>query len=206
MKKNLFEKSLIEKYGEKNYEIISSLNIGIAGCGGLGSNAAFNLVRSGVKKLLICDFDRVEPSNLNRQFFFYDQIGVYKSVALKNNLTMINPDILIESKVLKIERDNIKDLFNDCDIIIEAFDRADMKKILAEEVLKTDKLYISASGVSGWKNSDSILTKCISNNFYLIGDLETEANDQTPPISPRVNIAAAKQANIVLEKFLEEVL
>lgn len=203
---NLFEKSLIEKYGIDNYKVMSTLKVGIAGCGGLGSNCGFNLVRSGIKNLTICDFDRIEPSNLNRQFFFYDQIGMYKSDALKENLTRINPDAFIKSNTVELSRENITEIYNDCDIVIEAFDKAEMKKILAEEILNTGKIYITASGISGWSDSDKITTKRISDKFILIGDLETEASDTVPPISPRVNIAAAKQANIVLEKFLTEVL
>ena len=46
------------------------MKIGIAGAGGLGSNVAVHLVRSGISSLKICDFDVIENSNLNRQFYF----------------------------------------------------------------------------------------------------------------------------------------
>jgi len=50
--------------------------IGIAGAGGLGSNCAAALARSGVGTLVIADFDIVEELNLNRQYYFSDQIGM----------------------------------------------------------------------------------------------------------------------------------
>ncbi|EHO21906.1 thiamine biosynthesis protein ThiF [Fusobacterium necrophorum subsp. necrophorum] len=46
------------------------MKIGIAGCGGIGSNVAYHLIRSGISEFKFGDFDIVEASNLNRQFFF----------------------------------------------------------------------------------------------------------------------------------------
>ena len=57
---NEFEKALVSYIGEEKLRKIQSVKIGIAGAGGLGSNCAFNLVRSGFNKLLIVDYDRVE--------------------------------------------------------------------------------------------------------------------------------------------------
>ena len=53
-------------------ERLKDFRIGIAGAGGLGSNCAMALVRSGITKLIIADFDSVDESNLNRQFYFHD--------------------------------------------------------------------------------------------------------------------------------------
>ena len=63
--------------------------IGIAGCGGIGSNVAYHLVRAGVKNFKFGDFDKIEESNLNRQFFFKEQVGLYKSETLTKNLLLI---------------------------------------------------------------------------------------------------------------------
>ena len=63
--------------------------IGIAGAGGLGSNVAISLSRAGIGKLIISDFDIIEPSNLNRQQYFIEQIGKPKVIALKENLMRI---------------------------------------------------------------------------------------------------------------------
>ena len=80
------------------------MKIGIAGAGGLGSNVAVHLVRSGISSLKICDFDVIENSNLNRQFYFKDQIGQNKVNALFENLKRINPSLnlqIIQRKFLK---------------------------------------------------------------------------------------------------------
>ena len=51
-------------------EKLSGKTVGIAGCGGLGSNAAVALARVGIGKLIVADFDVIIESNLNRQYFF----------------------------------------------------------------------------------------------------------------------------------------
>ncbi|MDD3374589.1 MAG: sulfur carrier protein ThiS adenylyltransferase ThiF [Candidatus Omnitrophica bacterium] len=198
---NSFEQKLLEVFGEKKFQKIQSVKIGIAGAGGLGSNCAFNLVRAGFKNFCIVDFDLVEFSNLNRQFYFYDQKGMKKVEALSENLKRINPDISLEVSDRKIERNNIDDLFADCDVVVEAFDKAEYKSIFVEHFLKTDKFIVSASGLCGIGQSDEIKTHQIKKNFVLIGDLKTDSEENSP-LSPRVNIAAAKQADAVLEHVL----
>jgi len=200
---NPFEEALSSYIGEDNLKKLQSVKIGIAGAGGLGSNSAFNLVRSGFKQFVIVDFDLIEYSNLNRQFYFRDQIGNKKVEALKDNLLKINPDLDIKIIDEKITVDNISSLFMDCDIIIEAFDRVDSKKIIVEKFMNSDKLLVAASGIAGWGVSDEIKVKKIKDSFYLIGDFVTEVRDDKPPISPRVNIVAAKQADTVLKAVLE---
>lgn len=74
---------------------LSRFRVGIAGAGGLGSNCAIALARSGVGTLVLSDFDIVEMPNLNRQYYFADQIGQLKTIALKENITRINPDVFV---------------------------------------------------------------------------------------------------------------
>jgi len=188
--------------GEENLKKIQKLKVGIAGAGGLGSNCAFNLVRSGFKKLKIVDFDVVEPSNLNRQFYFLDQLNTSKVNALRSNLLRINPDLEIEALNIKLEKENIEQVFEECDIVVEAFDKAAYKALIAESFFSSGKLVVCASGLAGWGKSDDIVVKKIHEKFYMVGDFVSEVNEDLPPISPRVNIAAAKQANIVLSYAL----
>ncbi|KNF10042.1 thiamine biosynthesis protein ThiF [Gottschalkia purinilytica] len=200
---NELEKTLITQLGKKNFNKIQSVTIGIAGAGGLGSNCDFNLVRSGFKNFVIVDFDIVESSNLNRQFYFYHQLGMLKVHALKENLYLINPDINLTVLDTILTSDNIEKIFSNCNIIVEAFDKASCKKMISEKFMNSNKLLASASGLAGWGKSDDIKTHVIKDNFFIVGDLVSEVSDITPPISPRVNIVAAKQANIVLDYIIK---
>ncbi len=201
MNKPFFHQALLKYWTSEQLALIEQTTIGIAGAGGLGSNCAQLLVRSGFCRFTIVDFDVVEPSNLNRQFFFTSQIGMTKVSALVENLKGINPDIRIDALQHKLDRINSTTTFAHCDIIIEAFDRPEYKKMLVETFLPTGKLIISASGLAGWGDSDRIQVHKIKENFYIVGDLVTGINEQ-PPVAPCVQIAAAKQADLVLEYVL----
>lgn len=184
-------------------EILKSRTVGIAGCGGLGSNCAVALARVGIGKLIIADFDVVSESNLNRQYFFQDQIGLKKVDALTQNIHRINPAVEISAFDIKLVPDDIFRIFNNCEIIVEAFDLAEMKEMIIETVLDKfpDKYLVSGNGLAGWGKNNSMKTRQY-NNLFICGDGESEVSDENPPLAPRVGIAACMQANQVLELLL----
>lgn len=200
---NEFERGLVRYMGEDKLKKIQRLKVGIAGAGGLGSNCAFNLVRSGLKRLKIIDFDVVKAANLNRQFYFFDQVGMPKVVALKTNLLRINLDLELEAVQNKIIDSNIGCVFRDCDVVVEAFDEVICKIMIIETFFSSGKLLVAASGLGGWGSSDDIIVREIHPKFYLIGDLMSEVNADKPPVSPRVNIVAAKQADVILDCIIK---
>jgi sulfur carrier protein ThiS adenylyltransferase len=177
--------------------------VGIAGAGGLGSNCAVALARVGIGRLVIADFDMVSEGNLNRQYFFTDQIGRKKVTALKENIARINPAVQVTAHDVILDPVNIPRLFNDCNVIVEAFDLAEMKKMIAETVIEKmpAKYLVMGSGVAGFGNNSSIKT-IKTDNIYICGDLERETGENRPPLAPRVGIVANMQANQVLELLL----
>jgi sulfur carrier protein ThiS adenylyltransferase len=199
---NSVEEGIAAHIGEENLARLQSVKIGIAGCGGLGSNCAMHLVRSGFTRFTLVDFDRVESSNLNRQAFFNSQVGEFKAEALAANMRAVNPDLELGIYVERVDVGRVKKLFGDCDAVVEAFDRAAAKKRLVEALLPLGRLVVSASGIGGCGDGDALATRKVRDNFYLIGDGVTECSLDTPPLSPRVGIAAAKQADVILAHFL----
>jgi sulfur carrier protein ThiS adenylyltransferase len=184
-------------------EILKTKSIGIAGCGGLGSNCAVALARVGIGKLIIADFDIIIESNLNRQYFFYDQIGQKKAYALRENINRINPKVSVEAHDLKLDSRNIITLFKDCDVIVEAFDLADQKQMIIETVQAElpDTPLVSGVGLAGWGDSNSIKVRQIG-NLYVCGDIIKEVSEEMPPLAPRVGIVANMEANVVMEILL----
>jgi sulfur carrier protein ThiS adenylyltransferase len=193
-----FQDNLVRKLGRDNFKKIQSVRIGLAGAGGLGSNCALNLVRVGFNKLTIVDFDKVMPSNLDRQFYFLDQVGLSKVEALRTNLLRINPDLELIIIDKKIEKAFVKDFFSPCDIVLECLDRPDYKSMLVEQLLGLGKFVIAVSGVGGVGSSDEIKVHKVKKNLIVVGDLKSDISLK-PALSPRVNIAAAKQADLVLD-------
>jgi sulfur carrier protein ThiS adenylyltransferase len=183
---------------------LSKFRVGIAGAGGLGSNCAVALARSGVGTLVIVDYDVIELSNLNRQFYFTNQVGLMKTVALEENIRKINPEVHIIAHQKKLDRFNIAEIFSGCDIIVEAFDSSEMKEMLIETVqIRMPGIpLIVGSGLAGWGKSIEITCRKIDDTLYVCGDESTEASENMPPIAPRVGIVANMQANIVIEILL----
>lgn len=178
--------------------------VGIAGAGGLGSQVAVALARVGVGRLLVADFDLVEPSNLNRQHYFVDQIGRPKVAALRDTLTRINPATEIQIFPTRITADNLGAIFAPVELLVEAFDRADQKAMLTNTFLRhyPDKYLVAASGMAGYGDANHIRTRKISERFYLCGDGETAAQPGCGLMAPRVGVAAHHQANIALQLLL----
>lgn len=180
--------------------------VGIAGAGGLGSAIAIALARIGVGRLIIADFDVVEPSNLNRQQYFVDQLGLPKVAALKENLARINPYVSVEAVQVRLEPGNVPAVFADAQVLVEAFDGADQKAMLVESFGRAcpGRPMVVASGLAGHGSSNSVATRKLGPSLYVVGDLVTGAQPGTGLMAPRVGIAAHHQANAALRLLLGE--
>jgi len=200
------EALLVARHTPGVHEKVKNASVGIAGLGGLGSQVAVSLARIGIGRLLLVDFDVVEPSNLNRQQYFIKHIGMFKTEAMKDLLTAINPFVEVETKQIYLDETNIAETFLDVDIIVEAFDDPGCKASLVNTVLSKlpDKTIVAASGIAGYFSNNSIRTKKIKDNFYLVGDNVSEAQPGCGLMAPRVAIAANHQANTVLRIILGE--
>jgi sulfur carrier protein ThiS adenylyltransferase len=188
---------------EQIKSILQTKTVGIAGCGGLGSNCAVALARVGIGKLILADFDVISISNLNRQYFFLDQVGKPKAPVLKEIIARIDPGVVVTDLVVKLSPENIPGIFKDCDVIVEAFDMAEQKEMFVETVLSElpEKPLVIGLGMAGWGMNDTIHVRQ-SGNLYICGDEVSEIAPDLPPIAPRVGIVANMQANVVLEVLL----
>ena len=192
--------ALIARHGIELHKRFSSATVAVCGLGGLGSNIAIALARAGIGKLLLIDFDRVDITNLHRQQYKADQIGMYKTVALAENLKEIAPYISLEIHTERITEDNAVTLLQDADIICEAFDDAECKAMLTDTVLTEmrDKYLVAASGMAGLYDANRIKTRKVTSRFYLCGDEESDVADGLGLVSSRVMVCAAHQAHTVL--------
>ncbi|MDZ7741727.1 MAG: sulfur carrier protein ThiS adenylyltransferase ThiF [Bacteroidota bacterium] len=186
-------------------EILSKKTVGIAGCGGLGSNCAVALARVGIGKLVLADFDVIDISNLNRQYYYVDQIGQKKVFTLQDNLYFVNDEVEVEAYDRKLGPQDILEIYKNCDVIVEAFDLAEMKEMILETVL--DKMpgvpLVLGVGMAGWGDNNSLRTR-FEGNLYICGDERSEIAEDLPPLAPRVGVVANMQANQVLEILLKE--
>lgn len=180
---------------------LRSAYVGIAGAGGLGSNAAMLLARSGIENMRIIDSDHIENSNLNRQHYWPHQIGMAKVEALQENLLNLNPGINLDIHQMHICKDNLDDLLADCPIWLEALDTAVTKAMFVEKALLKGAFVVAASGLCGIGGAS--MEKRRLGNLTLVGDFVTGL-DCAPPYAPRVTQAAALMADCVLVHILQK--
>ncbi|MBU0969511.1 MAG: sulfur carrier protein ThiS adenylyltransferase ThiF [Proteobacteria bacterium] len=176
------------------------MKVGIAGLGGIGSNVARHLAQAGMHHLKIVDFDRVEISNLNRQFYSIDQAGKLKTISLAQNLLGISPYMVIEPIDCRIEPGDAVKLFFDCDIVVEGFDNKVSKKMLIEELADSGKQVVSASGISG-EEMEGVGVKKLG-NCHIVGDFVSDMEDLSL-FPPKIGLVTSLMAGIVLKLVKE---
>jgi len=195
-----FRHALVQKQGEQITDKLAQATVAVCGLGGLGSNVAINLARAGIKKLILVDFDCVEVTNLQRQQYKANQVGLSKAKALVENLKELAPYVELESFNEKITEDNIDKFVANADVICEAFDNPEAKSMFVNEVLEKypQKYLVAASGMAGLDSANSITTRKISKRFYLCGDGKSDVTQGLALLAPRVQICAAHQALTII--------
>ena len=195
-----FRAALVARHGADRQSKFEAARVAVCGLGGLGSNVSIALARAGVGHLHLIDFDRVEPSNLNRQQYAAAQVGLPKAEALRANLAAINPFCDVVAETVRVTSENLAALLADDDIVCEAFDRAEAKAMLVSGVLETfpGKTVVAASGMSGLASANAITTRRVSKRLYLCGDGATDVDDNLGLFGARVLVCAAHQATMIL--------
>jgi len=195
-----WNQALIERHGKDLQEKFSSATVAVCGLGGLGSNIAIALARVGIGKLILIDFDCVDITNLHRQQYKANQIGLYKADALAENLLEIAPYTEVKAVTAKITEENFADLLKGADVVCEAFDNAEAKAMLVNGGLEQlpNCYLVAASGMAGMDTPNTIQTRKVMGRFYLCGDETNDVADTIGLVAPRVMLCAAHQAHTVL--------
>lgn len=209
------------RFSEELHQKLRQAKVAVAGLGGLGSNIAVMLARSGIGRLRLIDFDRVDLSNLNRQVYDIRHLGQKKTEALSWRLRELNPYIELEAFDVRVTEENARELLYGWNYICEAFDDPAAKAMLAEQVLCGNEggedrrpeesgekpwtpYLVAASGMAGYSDADRIRTRKINSRFYVCGDEETDAAEGIGLMAPRVAVCAGHQANKIIQLILGE--
>ena len=202
MTMNIFEQGLLKYLNPSQLALIQSKKIGIGGAGGLGSNCAMMLVRSGFKHMEIIDQDIIDASNLNRQQFFIQEIGLPKVNVLRKRLLDINPNATIIAHHVQWNEDTGENFFRGFDYIVEAFDNADWKFRFVQFYQPRFPFLVSGIGMAGLIEKKPMSIKKIG-NVYFCGDRDTDSHQGHPPMAPRVTQCAGMMAEVILDLTLK---
>jgi len=199
-----FEKAKDDRFSPDIHKKLKEASIAIAGAGGLGSNIAVMLARSGVGHLHIVDFDIVDITNLNRQAYTVKHIGSRKVDAIKEILMEINPYMKVTTDCVRVVADNCDEILGGYDIVCEAFDGAESKAMLIDSLLSVEDgpIVISGSGMAGYDSANEIKSRRIMDRLFICGDECTDVDSGIGLMAPRVAICAGHQANLVIGHIL----
>ncbi|MCI5726640.1 MAG: sulfur carrier protein ThiS adenylyltransferase ThiF [Clostridium sp.] len=203
--KQELDKAMDSRFSKEIHQKLKSAKVAIAGLGGLGSNVAVMLARSGIGHLHLVDFDVVDVTNLNRQVYNIEHIGISKPEALKDIISKINPYLKITTENICVTEENAVSIFGEYEYVCEAFDKAENKAMLINTILSNcnNVKIVSGSGMAGYGSSNQIKTKKIMKNLYVCGDGVSDAIEGNIGLmSPRVSICAGHEANMIIRLIL----
>ena len=122
----------------------------VIGLGGLGTNVAVHLAGAGIGKICLCDFDKVNETNLNRQFMYTaEDIGKHKTEAMKRRLSAYAPEcdiVMINEKINDISDLNFS---LNCDIIFSCVDN-NAARIILEGFCRENNIPLVHGGIDGF--------------------------------------------------------
>ena len=196
--------ALEKRQGVDAVRKLQAATVAVCGLGGLGSNIAISLARAGVGKLILVDFDCVDVTNLHRQQYKANQVGLPKPEALLANLKEIAPYTEFETHFEKVSEENVSRLLSGAQVVCEAFDNAEAKAMLVNAVLETmpEKFLVAASGMAGFESGNGITARKVTKRFYVCGDGKSDVDDGIGLIAPRVMLCAAHQALTAIRLIL----
>ncbi len=198
--------ALCQRHTAEKQEQLKNARIAVAGLGGLGSHVSIALARLGIGCLRLIDYDVVDITNIFRQSYRLQHIGQYKTDCMKAQIAEINPYIKVEAVTKKITPENVMELIGDADIVCEALDRKESKAMLINKIMERsgDKIVVAGSGMAGTDSGNRILTRKVTNRFYVCGDGISGLEDGLQLMAPRVALCAMHEANMIMRILLGE--
>ena len=184
-------------------EIFKNAKVSVLGCGGLGSNVAMILARACIGEINLYDFDTIEYSNLNRQNYTINEVGLKKTEASKKRLKETLPYVKVNTKDIYLNKDNMDSIINEADYFIEAFDNRESKAMVFDYFTNLDDKYLfTASGMAGLGDLSDIKIKRFS-NITMVGDFKSDAKKDGLYLA-YVSIMASLEALECLKKIRKD--
>ena len=191
--------AVLQRQSEEVNGKLENAKVVILGAGGLGSNIAHMLARLGVGKMILYDFDVVEPSNLNRQHYGVNDIGKMKAETTAERIKELLPYVHIESRNLRVDEEVLSSVYEEGDIFIEAFDTVSSKVMAYDFFAGREKPYICTTGVAGPSGE---LSRRDLGHIHIVGDFQGE--DRNDCYIPKVMAIAAMECRVVMELILKK--
>lgn len=171
---------ILSQFGEEAQEKLKQSTVFVAGAGGLGGPVCYYLAAAGVGNLIICDRDKVDLSNLNRQILHgTNDIDIPKTDSALQTLSNLNPEISIETYHISIDDNSINDIANNADIIVDCLDNIATRRVLNTFSIK-NKIPIMHAGIDGWNAQLTLLNPPLTPCMNCLFDSSVDTNEPKP--------------------------
>jgi adenylyltransferase/sulfurtransferase len=139
---------LLPEIGIEGQQMLAAAHALVVGAGGLGSPVSLYLVASGVGRITICDHDKVDLTNLQRQIAHdTSSIGLPKVESARRRLALINPEIRVEPIEERVAGERLEQLVCDADVVIDATDNFTTRHAINRACVKHRKPLASGAGI-----------------------------------------------------------
>ncbi len=194
-----------------NVDLLQKKKVFVAGAGGVGNFITYFLTSVGIGHIYIADFDKIEISNLNRQFLYnINDIGKYKVFVLSNKLSNVNPNTNIFPINQKLTKENIKYIIpKGIELIIDCVDNWETKLLLNEYSVKS-KIPLAHLGVSGCKGQTAIFntsntSPCLQCVYEAFDDiLANEIDENISHLSYSIAFVSSILVSEIVNLFLKK--
>lgn len=191
----------MESKAQKQGFDLSGKCAAILGCGGLGTNAAVHLAGMGIGRLILIDYDTVDESNLNRQFFYTPfDVGRAKCALLGARLRAYAPDCAVEWYDRKVVCTDELSVAADADVLLCAVDGNDARRVLNDYCTQQNKPLVNG-GVNGFFGTAYLYVPGVCADLARAGLLDAE-NDRILAVSSTVGVIGALQAQLAARCLL----
>src|SRR6476619_4525080 len=134
---------IIPDVGMTGQKRLKNAKVLVVGAGGLGSPALLYLAAAGVGTLGIVEFDEVDESNLQRQVIHgQSDIGRPKAESARDSVREINPFVEVRLHPVRLENDNVLEIFKDYDLIVDGTDNFATRYMVNDACVLLGKPYV----------------------------------------------------------------
>jgi adenylyltransferase/sulfurtransferase len=139
---------LLPEIGIDGQQRLAAAHALVVGAGGLGSPVSLYLAASGVGHLTICDHDKVDLTNLQRQIA-HDTggIGLPKVESARRRLQLINPQTRVDALEERVAGERLEQLVSGADVVIDATDNFATRHAINRACVKFHKPLVSGAGI-----------------------------------------------------------
>ena len=195
-----YSRNIGSAVSEEEFQILQNSRVFVAGCGGLGGNIIMHLLRIGIGHITVIDGDEFEPTNMNRQLLcMTDTLAQPKALIAQKYAARVNPDVNLKAICTRLDETNSDSLITGYDLVIDALDNIDSRRILAAACDRVGVPLIYG-GICGWAAQIALLTPGTAarkiKQIYPVGTTITDKSclSFTPAFCASIQCAEAVKA------------